>query len=131
MVRSYFDIKRAETLVPSLSMLVRRAQELKIELDQRERLLRRQLLAGGETDDGFEFQTYDAERNNLEDEFYKVVEKLESTGAILRDVEDGIVEFYSKFEGQDVFLSWQVGERKIKHWRTPEMEQRAKILEMR
>lgn len=49
-------------------------------------------------------------------EFYKSLEELESIGCILKDVEEGLVDFYSEFEGRDIFLCWKVGERRIKFW---------------
>ena len=56
------------------------------------------------------------EYHKLSYEFYKEVEKLENTGCILKDLEQGLVDFYCKFEGRDIFLCWKLGEDKIKAW---------------
>ena len=48
--------------------------------------------------------------------FYKELEKLEKTGCVLKDLEQGLVDLYCKFEGRDIFLCWKLGEDKIKAW---------------
>ena len=49
-------------------------------------------------------------------EFYRLLEELESIGCILKDVEEGLVDFYSRFECRDIFLCWKVGEKRIRYW---------------
>jgi len=37
-------------------------------------------------------------------------------GCVVRDINLGLVDFFSRFEGRDIFLSWDIGEEKITHW---------------
>ena len=56
------------------------------------------------------------EYHKLSYEFYKELENLEKTGCLLKDLELGLVDFYYRFEGRDVFLCWKLGEDKIMTW---------------
>ena len=118
MVRDYFSIASAEDILPSLGSLVRHAQELKRAIEgHQSAVVRHRITTDGESEEvmiGAEF--YDAELHTLTEEFYEVVERIEATGAVLRDIDEGIVDFYTKFENRDVFLCWHAGERRIRHW---------------
>ena len=56
------------------------------------------------------------EFHKLSYEFYKELERLEKTGCVLKDLEQGLVDFYCRFEGRDIFLCWKLGENNIKAW---------------
>lgn len=49
-------------------------------------------------------------------EIEKDVASIEEAGCILRDVEEGIVDFFSIQEGTVVFLCWKRGEESIRYW---------------
>jgi len=46
----------------------------------------------------------------------KDIAKIEETGCILRDVDRGIVDFFSIQNGTVVYLCWAKGEDSIKYW---------------
>ena len=46
----------------------------------------------------------------------KDVATIEETGCILRDVDTGLVDFFSIQNGTVVFLCWKKGEDSIKYW---------------
>jgi hypothetical protein len=55
----------------------------------------------------------------------KDTERLEEFAQELRQLglessSDGVIEFPAEMFGREVYLSWQVGESKISHWRDPE-----------
>ena len=52
----------------------------------------------------------------LQHEFYKVLEQLEEAGCLLKDLDQGLVDFVHHHEGQDVFLCWKEGEKDIQFW---------------
>jgi len=115
MVRAYFEIRSAERLLPVLAPLVRRAQEVKRELERYESVsIRRSIMTDGSA--VFDIELLDSELQGLKDEFYRVVEEIESRGCALRNVDQGIIHFYTRFEGRDVVLCWQADERRIRHW---------------
>ena len=47
---------------------------------------------------------------------FKELEAIAHNGAIIKDLEEGIVDFYSLFEGREIFLCWKLGEKDIKYW---------------
>jgi hypothetical protein len=48
--------------------------------------------------------------------FHKYWEQLITLGAIVQDVEDGIVEFYCRFNGRDIFLCWDSKDKDNLYW---------------
>lgn len=56
------------------------------------------------------------EFNELVDEFNDWIKQVEHTGAILKDVDQGLVDFYGLVEGKMVFLCWKLGEPIVAHW---------------
>jgi hypothetical protein len=44
--------------------------------------------------------------------------KLEATGAILKDINTGLVDFLSLRDGKEVFLCWKYGEERVEYWHT-------------
>ena len=49
-------------------------------------------------------------------EIEKDVASIEEAGCILREVEEGVVDFFSIQEGTVVFLCWKKGEESIRYW---------------
>ncbi len=48
--------------------------------------------------------------------YYKKLEQLEQYGCILKDLEEGLVDFPHRFQGRKVFLCWKLGEDKVQFW---------------
>jgi hypothetical protein len=46
----------------------------------------------------------------------EVVERVNVLGCLVKDVELGLVDFYSMRENEPVFLCWQFGEPAVTHW---------------
>ncbi len=49
-------------------------------------------------------------------EINSYLEELEQIGCIFKGFEQGLVDFYGKLEGREVFWCWKVGEERIDHW---------------
>ena len=56
------------------------------------------------------------EYHKLSYEFYIELENLNKTGCVLKDLEQGLIDFYCRFEGRDIFLCWKLGEDRIRAW---------------
>ena len=115
MTKKYFTVETAQIEVPAIKKSLLKLQNLKngidailsIRIDQREI----------EYSEFLETNTkLSKEFHKLSYEFYKELEKLEKTGCLLKDLEQGLVDFYCKFEGRDIFLCWKLGEDKVKAW---------------
>jgi len=110
----HFEFEEAQKVLPKVNGIVRKLMKLNktimlmnsIEIDT--------------NDLSFEqFQNItkmNKDYHRLSYDFYKTLEDLESIGCVLKDVEQGLVDFFSSFEGRDIFLCWKVGENEIRYW---------------
>jgi hypothetical protein len=115
----HFSIEEAEKVLPKVERLVRKGQRIRDKLawllETHEGVLE------VSSDDGFHYFLTEQVRANKEFhrlyfQFYKTVEELQEIGVIVRDIDDGLIDFPFKMKGTDAFLSWQLGEDKIRHW---------------
>ena len=49
-------------------------------------------------------------------QFCKEVEKLLEQGIVLKDIEQGLINFFGMHEGKEIFLCWKMNEEKIDSW---------------
>jgi len=49
-------------------------------------------------------------------EIMRKVEKIQKFGCIVKDIDLGLIDFYSYINRELVFLCWQYGEKEIKYW---------------
>ncbi len=56
------------------------------------------------------------ELNTAISNFYKSIEDLESTGVMIKSVEEGLLDFPSIRFNEEVWLCWKEGETEIKFW---------------
>lgn len=57
-----------------------------------------------------------AEIEGVARDINRFLEELEQVGCVFKGFEQGLVDFYGKLDGRDVFWCWQVGEERITHW---------------
>lgn len=64
---------------------------------------------------------YTKEYHKLYFTIYSHLDAIISHGCLIKDIEQGLVDFYSKTkEGKEIFLCWKIGEKNIQHWHTLE-----------
>lgn len=63
-----------------------------------------------------DLNTAQAELAGLAEAALACVDRLEELGAVLKDVDLGLLDFPSEREGEDVLLCWQVGEESVSAW---------------
>jgi hypothetical protein len=56
------------------------------------------------------------EPSPIADAVHRAVDELHKLGVILRDVEQGIVDFPHLRDGREVFLCWKLGEEQVRYW---------------
>ena len=54
--------------------------------------------------------------NRLISEYTELFEKIESWGPVVKDVDQGLIDFYHVKDQQLVFLCWKQGEAQIGYW---------------
>ena len=44
------------------------------------------------------------------------IQELQQVGCLFKGFDEGLVDFYSFYEGRPIFLCWKLGEERIMHW---------------
>jgi hypothetical protein len=119
-----FTLGEAQTLLPVVEALVRRAQaaglragELEVE---RQQLSHRIFLSGGMHVDVSVAARRRAEREKAVQEARDTLAEIDAIGVQVTDLEQGLLDFPAVMDGQMVLLCWKIGEPAINHWHTPE-----------
>jgi len=79
--------------------------------------LEQQLQMSMSTTNSFEeYVTLKQQLNSAITKFYESVEILESTGVVVKSIDQGLLDFPSKRFDEEVWLCWKYGELEIKFW---------------
>lgn len=115
-----FSIEEASAMLPLVRSIVSDICQVFRAVTGRRADLHRILRKGSLTSG----QHYDDEiaesRADLQEEYDRIWqyrEELESLGVLLRQPEEGHIEFPTLIDGQEGFLSWHMGEDSIRYWR--------------
>ena len=115
MAKKYFTLEAAQKQLPKIKKCLLKLQNLKKAIDA----VLSVRIDPTEIEYGELMETstkLNKEFHKLSYGFYMELEKLEKTGCIIKDLEQGLVDFYCRFEGRDIFLCWKIGEDRIKAW---------------
>jgi hypothetical protein len=74
--------------------------------------------ASGRNADVRELREKETGLTRLTEEFRAALHEVASQGCILRDLDLGLVDFYTMSRHEIVCLCWRVGEARISHWHT-------------
>jgi len=121
-IQKYFSIDEAQSLIPELTRLLRKVSRLKEKISHihTSKSIFPELIEL--TDEGaFQFYFQEEVKLNAEyhsycNRFFKNIARLNELGVVVKDLDEGLVDFYFKLEGRDVLLCWKLGEQKIEHW---------------
>jgi hypothetical protein len=117
-------LQEAQTLLPVLESLLRRARSTALKAGEIEaemqRLSHRIFLAGGMHVDIAAAARRRAEREKAGQETKDTIAEMEEIGVQVQDLEDGILDFPCQMDGRMVMLCWKLGETAIAHWHEPE-----------
>jgi hypothetical protein len=115
-----FTLNEAQTLLPVLEALLKRARaaavktaELELEM---QRLSHRIFLSGGMHVDVVAAARRRAERDKASQETKDTVTEIEEIGVQVQDLQEGLLDFPCMTEGTVVMLCWRLGETAITHW---------------
>jgi hypothetical protein len=119
-----FTLDEAQSLLPVLEALLKRAIESKQAADEVETglsaLAQRIYLAGGmHVDVGKVVQLRaEVEKNTLR--VRESVAEIDTIGVQVKDLDAGLLDFPCRLEDEIVLLCWRMGETSIEHWHTVE-----------
>ena len=108
-----FSPEKANALIPVLEPLIEelwtKRRELAIRLLESDPALRPARVPGVRRSDS---------RNNteLKAEIVRIINRIESYGCVMKDLDLGLLDFPALRDGSPVFLCWKSGETEIAHW---------------
>jgi len=120
--QKFFTIEEAEKLIPWLSRALRKVLDRKTAIEY--------LVADHQefakmievtSDEGFQFVL----SNNVNAskvfhrsclQFYESLQEVLNKGIIVKDLDQGLIDFPYKFQGRQIFLCWKLGEKGILYW---------------
>jgi hypothetical protein len=119
-----FTIEEAQSLLPVLESLLKRAIEGKREAEQVEtglsELARRVSNSGGMRVDVANVAKLRADMEAHMQRVRESIAEIDSIGVQVKDIENGLLDFPCSMDGQLVLLCWRMGETSIDHWHTME-----------
>ena len=112
-MNSYFSVSDANQILPTVIKKFDHAKKMKIEVMKMEK----QLSSGVTSVTSLEeYSMIKRKFNSLVTEFYQSIEDLESTGVVLKGLDEGLLDFPAKRFNEEIWLCWKEGEKEIKFW---------------
>ena len=106
---------RAE-LEPVLLEAMEARRRAKVIHEKMTELATRIQLSGGMRFDYQEAGQQRLEQNNLESSIAQALEKIHSTGCVVKDLDSGLLDFPARLNNEDVYYCWRVGEDRIRFY---------------
>ena len=115
----YFTLAEAnaalEELRPLAEEMVAKRREL-VEAQARRAALGAQVGANGGDLTPSDFAEADEELERAASELAHSVEQIQAAGVLVKDLDQGLLDFPSLREGEEILLCWHVGEGDIQYW---------------
>jgi hypothetical protein len=107
----HFSREEANALLPQLTALLSQLQEAKDELTdtQAHEALSEAAPTNGGGEQGRQVGVAFLEVR-------RILETVEQAGIVLRDIDQGLVDFPALMDGREVYLCWELGEDEVGYW---------------
>jgi hypothetical protein len=119
-----FTLEEAQSLLPVLESLLKRAIEGKQSAEQLESglsdMARRVYLSGGMRVDVGKVVKLRAEMESHLQRVRESIAEIDSIGVQVKDLEAGLLDFPCRVDDEVVLLCWRMGEPAIEYWHTVE-----------
>ena len=121
--KNYFSLADAEKALPKVKRLLNKLHTLKAQInflaDQKEAPV--ELTEPFSEEEIYQFAFMQEIKLNRElhkhtYEFFSVLDQLNELGCIVKDLDEGLVDFPHCINGREVWLCWKEGEEKITQW---------------
>jgi hypothetical protein len=120
----YFTLPQAELLLPEIDRLLQLAIHHKSEYTQADRELDQALakirISGGARVDRGAMLALRARRDSSAAALKDSLAEIEKTGALVKDLDIGLIDFLCLYQGREVCLCWKLGEARIRFWHSTE-----------
>jgi hypothetical protein len=109
----YFTIKTANEILPSV---IEKFKNLKKEKNEVLKLEHKLQSSVSTTNQLEQYVSLKQELNRAITQFYDAITELEDTGAMIKDIDQGLLDFPSKRFDEEIWLCWKEGETEIRFW---------------
>jgi hypothetical protein len=120
MADKYFNRAEAEELLrmiaPEIEQMRGRKQTVDRLNNELAQAAARIMMLGGSIPDHEELTKKRTEGLRLTVQLNQAVERIQTTGCVVKDLDEGLVDFPSLRDGQEVYLCWKLGEERIAYW---------------
>lgn len=116
----YFTLDQAHAMLPKVESHIRQAVSLKQEMDKSEdsvrQFLHRIQMMGGMVVDRKRLLGLRGRRDAIASRLKEIIEEIQEWGCQIKDLDTGLCDFPSMYQGQEVYLCWRLGESAIEYW---------------
>ena len=116
----FFTLQQAERLLPDVEAAIREAIEAKAEHDrmetERQNVAQRVAMLGGVRVDRAQLAEQKTLREAAARTLQQAVDKIHEFGCLVKDLDIGLIDFPTLFQGEEVYLCWKLGEHGIRFW---------------
>jgi hypothetical protein len=120
MAERTFTLDEAQALVPVLGSLLKTATDGKNAAERIEQEFKavsnRVFLNGGTLLDVAQLAARKREKERVVQKVKDALAEIEAAGALVKDLEMGLLDFPCEVEGRTILLCWKLGESTIAHW---------------
>lgn len=116
----YFTLAQAERALPEVERLLRDAifqketyQKAEAEIEKVSQRIR---FSGGARVNPAELLSQRARRDSSASALKKALEQIEEAGALVKDLDIGLIDFLTLYQNREVCLCWKLGEDAIRFW---------------
>jgi hypothetical protein len=116
----FFTLQEAERILPDVEAAIRQAMLKKAEYERAEsglhNLSKRIMAMGGMQIDRAQAAQQKNGRVEAARALQGAVERVHEFGCLLKDLDIGLIDFPTLFQGEEVYLCWKLGEQGIHFW---------------
>ena len=116
----YFTLEQAERVLPEVERVLRDALSHKTEYqaaeDELKQIMQRIRVAGGSRVNPGPILALRARRDTAAAAVKQAFENIDEIGAVIKDLDIGLIDFLTRYHGREVYLCWKLGEDKIRFW---------------
>lgn len=116
----HFTVTEAERMLPEVDRALRDALFHKAEYQAADAELNATLqgirMAGGSRVNPGPILATRARRDASAGVLREVFEKIEQMGVLVKDLDIGLIDFLTRYQGREVCLCWKLGEERIRFW---------------
>jgi len=116
----YFTLQESERLLPEVERALREALLQKSEYEKADKELdaftERIRMSGGAVVNRGQHLATRARRDASTGALREVFERIEQIGVLVKDLDIGLIDFLTLYQGREVCLCWKLGEERIRFW---------------